>query len=102
MTENPINDKAYYPYPSDIKIYDNVFKRERVRFQGKGRFGQMFRFKLRLGKNLPHIIYDGIIDPKQSDSKICIFNNNEQSFMNLDAEHGFKYRSKDMTKVTCK
>jgi parallel beta-helix repeat protein len=101
MTEKPINDNEYYPYPSDINIHDNTFQRDNVRFQGKGRFGLLFKFKLRLGKKVPHILYDGIIDPKQPDSKICIANNKEETYINLDAEHGFKNRTRDMAKVRC-
>jgi parallel beta-helix repeat protein len=102
MTQNPINDKEYYPYPSDIKIYNNKIAREHVRFQGKGTFGLLFKYKLRYGKNVPHIIYDGIIDPKQPDAKICIYNNDNATFLNLDAEHNFKKRSTDLNKMQCK
>ena len=69
----------------------------------------MFRLKLKFGKNVPHIIYDGIIDPKTldaqgntlADKKICIQNNKNQSFVNIDAEHGFKSISRDLTKHDC-
>jgi parallel beta-helix repeat protein len=109
MTENPINDKAYYPYPTAISIHDNTFQREHVRPTSRGRLGLMFRFKLRFGKNVPHIFYDGIIDPKNldaqgntlSDKKICIRNNKEQTFVNIDAAHNFKNISRDATSHDC-
>jgi hypothetical protein len=35
------------------------------------------------------------------DKRICIRNNKNQSFANLDAEHDFKNISKDATKHDC-
>jgi parallel beta-helix repeat protein len=110
MTENPIKDSLYYPYPTGIAIHDNIFERDHVKFQGKGRFGLMFRYKLRFGKNVPHIVYDGIIDSKTLDKnkqtkpqhRICIYNNKNETFVNLDAEHKFKHKSKDLSKHNCK
>lgn len=109
MTEKPINDKEYYPYPTAVNIHDNEYQRESVRPTGHGRMGLMFRFKLKFGKDVPHIFYDGIIDPKNLDSqgntipdkKICVRNNKNQSFVNIDAEHDFKAISRDATKYDC-
>lgn len=109
MTENPVKDESYYPYPTSIYIHDNVYERKMVRPTGKGRMGQMFRFKLKFGKNVPHILYDGIIDPKTKDEngnvkstyKICIKNNKNESFANLDAENDFKNISKEVKNFQC-
>ena len=109
MTEKPNTDTLYYPYPNAISIYDNEYQRENIRPTGKGRMGLMFRFKLKFGKDVPHIIYDGIIDPQTLDyqgntlfdKKICIRNNKNQSFVNIDAEHDFKGMSRDMIKYNC-
>jgi parallel beta-helix repeat protein len=100
ITENPIKDSSYYPFPSQINIYNNSYEREHVRTTGKGRMGKMYRFKLRFGKNVPHIQYDGIVD-KKSPPEICIRNNSNQTFANLDAENGFKSISRDATKHDC-
>ncbi len=109
MTEKPIKDSLYYPYPTAINIHDNEFSRENIRPTSHGRLGMMFRFKLRFGKNVPHIIYDGIVDSKNvdaqgntfSDKKICIRNNQSQSFVNIDAAHNFKGLSKDESAYNC-
>lgn len=109
MTEKPNTDTLYYPYPNAISIHDNEYQREATRPTSKGRMGLMFRLKLKFGKDVPHIIYDGIIDPQTldaqgnmlSDKRICIKNNKNQSFVNLDAEHGFKGLSKDISKYDC-
>jgi parallel beta-helix repeat protein len=100
ITENPIKDSSYYPFPTQINIYNNNYERESVRATGKGRMGKMYRFKLRFGKNVPHIQYDGIVDVKNP-AEICIRNNTNQSFANLDAENGFKKISRDASKHDC-
>jgi parallel beta-helix repeat protein len=101
ITENPINDKSYKPFPSDIYIHDNYYERPRVKATGKGRLGKMYRFKLRFGKNVPHILYDGIEDKDNKNRNICIRNNTNATFVNIDAEHGFKNKSTDITPHDC-
>lgn len=108
MTENPIKDKDYYPYPTGIYIHDNLYERDRVKYQGKGRMGQLFRYKLRFGKKVPHIVYDGIVDEKtlvdgqvKAESRICVRNNQGGSFVNIDAAHNFKNVSRNATSYDC-
>ena len=109
MTENPIKDSLYYPFPTGIYIHDNVYQREKVRPTMKGRIGKLYRFKLKFGKDVPDIVYDGIIDPDTQDEdgnikpqyKICIRNNKNATFANLDAENDFKNVSKDLTPYDC-
>lgn len=101
ITENPINDKSYKPFPGEIFIHDNYYQRERVRATGKGRMGKMYRFKLRFGKNVPHILYDGIEDKNNKNRNICLYNNENATFVNMDAENGFKNKSRDMSAYNC-
>jgi hypothetical protein len=101
MTENPINDKLYKPFPSDIYIHDNFYERPEVKATGKGRMGKMYRFKLRFGKNVPHILFDGIEDKQMKNRNICIKNNTNATFVNIDAENGFKNKSRDITPYDC-
>jgi parallel beta-helix repeat protein len=100
ITENPIKDSTYYPYPSQVSVFNNVYERERTKATMKGRMGKLYRFKLRFGKNVPHIVYDGIIDAKQP-AQICIRTNTNQSFANIDAENNFKNISRDVSKHDC-
>lgn len=102
MTENPVNDASYDPFPSDIYIHDNFYERPRVKATGKGRMGKMYRFKLRFGKDVPHIIYDGIEDKKRAERNICISNNSNVTFADIDAEGGFKNISRDLAPYDCK
>ena len=66
-------------------------------------------FKLKFGKNVPHIMYDGIVDPKtvdangkiKAESRICIRNNKNQSIANMDAKNDFKNISRDASPFDC-
>ncbi|MEM1135796.1 MAG: parallel beta-helix domain-containing protein [Bacteroidota bacterium] len=109
MTEDPITDTAYYAYPTGIYIHDNEYERRKVKATGKGRLGLMFRFKLKFGKDVPDIVYDGILDKKKLDNhkrlksgfQLCIRDNKNAQFVNLDAENDFKNISKDVSIYNC-
>lgn len=100
MTENPINDSSYNPYPDSIAIFNNEYRRERVRATGQGRMGKLFRLKLRFGKEVPHILYDGITNGTQA-VQLCIYGNQEQTFANIDAGNRFLLISRDARLHTC-
>lgn len=101
ITENPINDKDYNPFPANIYIHHNYYERPNVKATGKGRMGKMFRFKLRFGKKVPHILYDGIEDKDNKQRNICIQDNEHATFVNIDAENGFKNKSYDLAAHDC-
>ena len=102
ITENKIKDQAYDPYPSAINIHDNAFDRKKGRAPMAGRIGQLYRFKLKFGRNLPHIVFDGIIDPKAKERQVlCIRNNRNQSFANLDAANDFRSINKSISGFDC-
>ena len=109
MTENPISDTAYYPFPTGISVYDNVYSRDRRRAPMKGRFGKLYRFKLRYGKDLPDIVFDGIPDEKLAKShagypaekRICIRSNGNARVADLDAAGDFRNRSMDPKPFDC-
>jgi len=102
MTENPINDKTYKPYPSDIYIHHNTYERPNVKASSEGRFGKMFKYKLRFGKDVPHILFDGIADENMKDRRICISDNVNESFADLDADNKFKGKNHDIEPFNCK
>jgi parallel beta-helix repeat protein len=109
MTENPITDKEYYPYPTAISVHDNAYERRPTRPSMRGRLGKLFRFKLKFGRDVPHVLYDGIVDPAtrdasgqiRPDKRVCIRNNQNQSVANLDAENDFKAVSRDEKFFDC-
>lgn len=96
LTENPINDNEYYPYPTNISIHENVFERKPQKATSKGRFGKMYRFVLKFGKDVPFIQWDGIKDDENKDWVLCIKDNTNATFANLDAENNFKNVSREM------
>lgn len=100
ITENPITDSAYNPYPNHIYIHHNEYSRPGVRATGKGRMGQMFRFKLRFGKNVPHILHDGI---ERADAPIvlCVHSNGAAGIVNIDAGNGFKNIQHNEARFDC-
>ena len=109
ITENPIKDSSYYPYPTAVNIHDNEYSKEKRKATMKGRIGKLYRFKLKFGKNVPDIVYDGILDEKilinnqyPADKKICLSNNKGATYANLDAANNFKNISRDIAAVTCK
>ncbi len=102
LTEKPLTDSLYYPYPTRVSIHDNQYQRERVKYQGNGRLGLLFKFKLRFGKNVPDIVFDGILDEAHPDNQpICVRNNQNATFVNLDAAHDFKQVSRDASAYNC-
>lgn len=102
VTENPIKDSEYDPYPSRIHIHNNRFSRQHTRPTGKGRMGMMFRFKLKFGKDVPHVLWDGITDEKAKDPVVCVHDNQENSFANMDIGNNFKNVSRDAEAVNCR
>ncbi len=109
ITENPIEDSSYYPYPTGIYIHDNTYQRKPMKPTMQGRIGKMYRFKLKFGKDAPDIVYDGIVDPKTLDEngqvkpayRICIRDNGNATFANIDAAHDFKNISNSLTPHDC-
>jgi parallel beta-helix repeat protein len=109
ITENPVKDSSYYPYPVAVNIHDNNYSRKRQKATMHGRIGKLYRFKLKFGKDVPDIVYDGILDGKlvsengqyPASSRICIRNNKGSTYANIDAANNFKNISRDISQVDC-
>ncbi len=107
ITENPIKDKAYNPYPSAIYVHDNIYSAGKRMPTWKNKLG--FLFWTKFGRNVPHILYDGIQNPAyltaegmvKPEYRICIRNNTEGSFANLKADKKFKGISRDLGPYNC-
>lgn len=92
ITENPIKDTAYNPYPSNIYIYDNIYSEGKRMPTWKSKLGFIFWWKF--GKKVPHILYDGIQNPEWIDTngrlkaayRICIRQNENGTFANIRAD----------------
>ncbi|KAA9349450.1 parallel beta-helix domain-containing protein [Larkinella humicola] len=106
FTQRPITDKAYYPFPTAVSIHDNIYERNPGPAIARS---ELFALILKTGSEIPHILYDGIVDPATLDSngkplperRICIRNNKNQSLINLDAGQGFKSMARDAAPFDC-
>ncbi len=107
ITEIPIKDKAYNPYPSAISVHDNIYSLGKRMPTWKNKLG--FLFWLKFGRKVPHILYDGIQNPAYLTAegavkpayRICIRNNAAGSFANLKADKKFKGISRDVEPYNC-
>jgi parallel beta-helix repeat protein len=107
ITEIPIKDKAYIPYPAAITIRDNVYSEGKRNPSKKHKIGILLWLKF--GKKVPHILYDGIQNPEWTDAsgalkhayRICIKNNQNGTFANLKADKKFKGITKSLTPHDC-
>ncbi|MBN8681284.1 MAG: right-handed parallel beta-helix repeat-containing protein [Chitinophagales bacterium] len=107
VTENPIADSLYNPYPSNISVHDNNFSTGKRMPTWKNKMG--FLFWLKFGRRVPHILYDGIQNPDYLDAqgkvkpehRICIGQNTNGSFANLKADKKFKGISRDVKPYQC-
>ncbi|MCC7466507.1 MAG: right-handed parallel beta-helix repeat-containing protein [Saprospiraceae bacterium] len=89
ITETPIKDKDYIPYPSRIYIHDNLYSMGKRKPTWKHQLGFILWWKF--GKKVPHILYDGIQNPDWLDAdgelkpgyEICIQNNENGTFANI-------------------
>jgi len=105
VTEKPIEDKKYNPYPRAIYFHGNTYKRSKKIPTLKNPIGKLAFIKF--GRKVPDIVYDGIINPDYLDKKgemmeayqICL--QEDASFANLDIENGFKNISRDITAHNC-
>jgi parallel beta-helix repeat protein len=109
MTEMKIKDKEYDPYPTAISVFNNTFARRLGRVPLQGRFAQIYRFKLRFGRDVPQVVYDGVLDEKRcgEDGKylpqyrICVHGNVHASVANMDAAHDFKQVQRNPADLNC-
>lgn len=107
ITENPIKDKAYIPYPSGIYIHENKYSTGKRMPTWKNKMG--FLFWLKFGRRVPHILYDGIQNPDylnpdgsvRDEHRICIKDNINASFANIKANKKFKGISRDLKPYDC-
>lgn len=108
VTENPINDKDYIPYPSNISIHNNSYSSGKRMPTWKNKLG--FLFWTKFGRNVPHILYDGIQNEAWTDAatgqlkpgyQICVRDNENGTFANIKADKKFKGISRELTPYDC-
>tara|TARA_B110000438_G_scaffold8970_1_gene8913 strand:- start:1286 stop:2497 length:1212 start_codon:yes stop_codon:yes gene_type:complete len=96
ITEEPMTDSLYNPYTSAISIHDNNYQRSKQLPDLGHEIGQLLFAKF--WRDVPEIVYDGMPDPQFLDSdgiilsehSLCIQNNGEIEFVNLEIDKHFK------------
>ena len=108
ITEEEISDSLYYPYPTSIYLYDNSYYRDKQfpSFSFKQPIGFLLAYNF--WRNVPDIIYDGITDTNiiqnnfvKDEYRICIKNNKNADFVNLDLGNNFNNMSQDLAPYDC-
>ena len=103
-TGNPLNDASYDPYTEAIYVHDNA-----ISASGGAPSGQSAEpLVALLGKPLPAILYDGIVNPKKlkqaslpEESRICLQRNSDATFANYDAANGGKHLDRTLAHYDC-
>ncbi len=107
ITGAEAKDSLYNPYSSTISIFNNRFgaisaSADTTRYVGK-------LLKYYFGNEIPQVVYDGNPDPSLfgedgkplNESRICLRNNGDIKFGNLDLKGDFKNISTDLTAHDC-
>lgn len=98
ITERPFEDPNYDPFPEGINIHNNFFN-------GGGSNPDsepLIALQAATGKAIPDVVWDGTLIPgKQTKEILCMRQNGEFSFVNLDAGNGFSNPSFDSEQHNC-
>lgn len=92
-------DSLYNPFPYQINIHHNQFENSHWFPTMQSDIGKLLLTKSFF--DTPDVVYDGIENPKQKERNICVSENGEITFMNLDAANDFKALSKDGAPFAC-
>jgi parallel beta-helix repeat protein len=105
--EKPYKDTIYDPYIGGVSVHDNQIERGTGSLDKSVVFGQMFNAIF--GDKVPDIVFDGSVNPAylnsdgtlKEDQKICIRNNGNVTFTNIDLANKSKNLSTDISKMDC-
>ena len=98
ITERPFEDENYDPFPEAINIHNNEFN-------GGGTDPDsepLIALQAATGQPIPDIVWDGtMILNKKAHEILCMRQNGEISFVNLDASNGFAAPNFDAADHNC-
>jgi parallel beta-helix repeat protein len=97
--ETARKDIDYDPYPNDVHIHDNLFENSYWFPSLKSDFGYLFLLKFPMAT--PDIVWDGI-HPDRSTFNLCLANNGEINFGDLDAANDFSRLNTDAEVYNCR
>ena len=92
-----IND-AYDPYPNYVYLHDNEFENKHWFPTFDSDFGLLFMRYFTF--NLPDFAIDGILPPDE-EFVLCLSNNGDFKFANIDAENDFEGRTTEWNAYAC-
>lgn len=103
----PFKDTIYDPYCGGIFFHDNKITRGNGKVDQEVVFGKLFAAMF--GDNVPDVVTDGAVNPAyhnndgsvKDDQKICITNNGNISFSNMDLMNKGKNKNTDISKFNC-
>lgn len=106
-TEIPIKDDQFDPYPKRIYIHNNTYAKDRKKPKLSSDIGKWLFLKFK--KDVPDILYDGMPEDGsmdengqfKSDYRICVQENGEAVFLNLNAKKGLKHHTTDSSLFNC-
>lgn len=98
ITERPFDDPNFDPFPEEIYIHDN-------NFNGGGTTPDsepLVMLQQATDQAIPDIVWDGTMVPgKATNEVLCLGDNGDMSFVNLDAPNGFAAPSFDPAEHSC-
>jgi len=107
ITQKPFEDTLYNPFSSAIYIHDNKFIQAPAMPDTSRDMGKLVA--LLFQGNTPEIVYDGTVDPRvlledgsiDPSKRICLQNNGDIRFANINAPGDFKDIDTDMENYNC-
>lgn len=105
--KKPYKDTVYDPYCGGISIHDNNIRRGTGKIDKNVNFGQLL--SALFGDKTPDLVFDGSINPAyknndgsvKEDQRICMRNNGNVTFVNLDMAHNNANMTTDIAKMDC-
>lgn len=105
--QKPYKDTIYDPYSGGIQIRDNRIARGTGKPDQTVLFGKLFAAIF--GDKVPDILFDGEINPAyrnargevKPEHRICIRNNGNVTFSNMDLANKGKNQTNDLSKFDC-
>ncbi len=91
-------DQDYDPYPSEISLSQNDISNSYTFPTLRNEFGWLFTLKMPF--NTPDIVWDGIRNPA-GDLNLCIAEEKEPTFVDLDAANDFENLSQALDNYLC-
>lgn len=92
------NTGKYNSFANDINIHHNIFDNSKWFPTVKNDFGLLFLTEFPF--NTPDIVFDGIRDPEKP-MQLCLNNNGDIKFAELDAEHDLEGLTDEWTAYQC-